>query len=233
LRRATIAAGIALAVAATDARAEDPGRHDKDDAPLDVVVLRAGATLRGRLVEIVPEDHVTLAIGAAEPRRLAWSEIDHVAAGADDPPAAARAVPLVPVHVVSPHRVQVFRRLPDSGVWMHVCSSPCDARLPARDTYRVQAADIDRSPEFQLAPGPQRTDLVVDPSSTAGKATGIVAAILGGTTALVGLGMLAARETRGAGLVALGFGGLLGVGGIVVFRLSSKTVVTQGGGEPR
>src|SRR5205809_286109 len=75
----------ALVLAPAVARAEDP-------LP-DAVVLRDGSAVRGRLAEIVPEEHVTImaiASGQGERRRIAWAEIDRITAnGEPQVPAAS------------------------------------------------------------------------------------------------------------------------------------------------
>jgi hypothetical protein len=54
----------------------------------DVVHLRNGGFYRGRLSEIVPGDHVTIAIEGGESKAIAWDEVDRVVAstGPTTPP---------------------------------------------------------------------------------------------------------------------------------------------------
>jgi hypothetical protein len=222
-------------------------------AASDVVYLRCGDAVHGRLKEVVPKDHVTIVTDTGETRRIAWSEVDRVVVGVEEPSAAPPPVPpratgpLVRVHIASPDPVILYHRPPSTSDWIQACSSPCDAALPAGDEYQIAGVPGSRGPSkpFHLegaAPG-RTVVLSVSAPSGVGTGFGIGMVILGGlslyTLTIAGLfgaaqNTCAGSDTQSCGLNATYFAVLAGavaittLGGIL-WHSSDKTDIDQVG----
>jgi hypothetical protein len=174
---------------------------------IDTVKLRAGATYRGRVTEIIPGDHVTIVVGPNDVKHLPWADVETVvvAPGGEAPPAGtqgasaslpAAAPPMVGpkarVHITTSRSVILYRKY--AGSWTKACDSPCDQELPIGDGYRVVGNGVPQSKEFHLEVGPAGfVDIVVDPPNSGGMVfggilagTGAFAAWVGSLMALVG-----------------------------------------------
>jgi hypothetical protein len=222
--------------------------RDGDGDVVDVVTLRDGRTVRGRVTEIVPGDHVSILVSGAEERgttRFVWGEIERVVVGA---PSANRSTatshapatqapapmigPRVRVHIVSSGKVYLHRRAAGSTDFSEACESPCDLELPTGDTYKIGGSGITTTHEFRIEGTPGQTvELEVNGPSWFGIVGGGLAAIVGGLTAYVGLLVTTASgssdSAAGVGLGALLVGGsLIAVGLLIVFP-SMKTDLSQ------
>ncbi len=177
----------------------------------DVVYLRCGDAVRGRLREVVPKDHVTIVATTGEARRIPWSEVDRVVVGSEDlappaptpaasptppqllPPPPRTAGSLVRVHIASSDAVILYRRHPSTLEWTQVCTPPCDADVPLADEYQIAGVPGSRGPSqvFHLrgAPG-GAVVLTVSPPSSVGTGFGIGMVVLGGVS-LYTLGLAA------------------------------------------
>lgn len=110
--RAAAFAFVMLAVPvsahAQPADAHDPVMTQSATESFDTVHLRNGGLYRGRLTEIVPEDHVTMILESGEKKRLAWTEIAKIvtstmpAGAAPAPPPVATPVPTTPPPALPP-----------------------------------------------------------------------------------------------------------------------------------
>lgn len=99
------AIAIAMMVPPRTASAQEPTASPAPPSastPLDTVFLRNGGMYRGVVTEIVPGDHVTLAIEGGETKVVPWADVDRIVAttGAVAPPASAPTPP--PVEPVAP-----------------------------------------------------------------------------------------------------------------------------------
>jgi hypothetical protein len=205
------------------------------------------------VTEIVPGDHVTVIVGA-ETLRVPWAEVDRVIVSSSPAPAPSASPkpapdgPHVRVHITTPKQVILYRRAPGSTSWSRVCTSPCDAEVPLGGSYRITGNGVPATAPFSIEANPGSVvDLAVDPASTGGMIGGGFLAATGGTIGFVGLVLAAvgeagaprhdrgasgmsrdaAEDVRNAGLVTLAVGGLLTLGGILIFVSSGKTDVTQ------
>ncbi len=93
LRRAgRVVALVALAAIAVSCSASSANAQERTDPPAaaaasDTVHLLDGGLYRGRIVEIVPGDHVTIIVEGGESKSIPWSNIDRVvAAGSPSEP---------------------------------------------------------------------------------------------------------------------------------------------------
>lgn len=173
---------------------------------IDSVHLRTGAVYRGRVVEILPNSHVTIDVPGQGTKRVAWAEVEKVivasytgplppaggvpsAYQASTPPLDAPMVgPRARVHITGRNKIILYRRPAGSMAWSQACTSPCDAALPIGDTYRLTGNGVPQSKEFRLdAPPGGSVDINVDPPSTPGIVLGGIMAYGGGLTAYVGL----------------------------------------------
>jgi len=186
----------------------------------DAVHLRNGGLYRGRVTEIVPNDHVTIIVERGEPTRIAWGEIAKVVvatASAPITPTPATAPigaytipsstpplpapmngPKVRVRIDSPTSVVLYRRPAGSNAWTLACTSPCNEMLPLGDAYRVSGNDIWQSSEFSLQGAPGSTvEVHVDGQSTGGMFLGGTLTAVGGLVAYGGfLAVLVSLDNR-------------------------------------
>ena len=66
------------------------------------------------------------------------------------PATAPSAEGTVEVHINAPSKINLERRSAADAPWEFVCESPCDARVPATDQYRVVGANLNDSAPFYL-----------------------------------------------------------------------------------
>jgi hypothetical protein len=218
---------------------------------LDTVMLRNGGLLRGRIQEILPGDHLTIAVDTGELRRVPWTEVQRVIVAASTkvspapapaPPPAPEAPPppmrgpLVWVHISSPKHVTLNRRLDASGSWARACDSPCDVELPLADEYEIAGLGNGPTKDFRLKASPgQSVVLSIEPPSIAGIVLGGALVVLGGislyVSALVGIGIAAgctdSKCGTNGGYVAAGVSAAaMAAGGIVIY-LSATTDINE------
>ena len=67
-----------------------------------------------------------------------------------EPPAPKPADGLVKVHIQTKELVTIEHRRGPEAAWEHGCETPCDARLPANDEYRIVGNGVVDSPTFLL-----------------------------------------------------------------------------------
>jgi hypothetical protein len=169
----------------------------------DVIVLKGGGMLRGRIIEIIPNDHATIALATGQNAIVEWGRIDRIeqqpSAPPPPPPPPGSIVVVGPppapegpqgkvwVHIESGHEL-VLEGRPPSGSFGPVCNEPCDAELPLAYTYRLTGSGIRSSRDFTLeaAPG-QHVVLTVKTGSKGGFTGGIVLVSVGPALALIGL----------------------------------------------
>ena len=101
-----VAAAIAIAmmVPPGTASAQEPVASPappSGSAPLDTVFLRNGGMYRGVVTEIVPGDHVTLAVSGGETKVVPWADVDRIVA-TTEAPASIPPSPSSPVPPVAP-----------------------------------------------------------------------------------------------------------------------------------
>jgi hypothetical protein len=220
---------------------------------LDTVVLRNGGLLRGRIQEILPGDHLTIAVDTGELRLIPWTEVGRVVVAAStkitppsappapappapEPPPPPMRGPLVWVHIASPKHVTLNRRLDESGSWAHACDSPCDVELPIADEYEIAGLGNGPTKAFRLnASAGQSVVLSIEPPSIGGIVLGGALVLLGGValyiSAIVGVGIAAACTdekcgTNGGYVAAAVSGGAMAAGGIIIY-LSATTDINQ------
>lgn len=169
------------------------------------VDLLAGGSVTGRLVEIAPGDHVSVALGGERIEKIPWSTVARIGApGSRPPPQPAPPPPpesqsqpeqappatppahddLVTVEIRSPNTVQLERRS-ETGMWTVLCATPCGERVPVDGDYRI--SDNGR-PVGKIAFRPNQAGstvvLHVARRSNSIMALGIVAVSIGGIMAL-------------------------------------------------
>jgi hypothetical protein len=164
----------------TAAPSAQPVSYAPLPAPSEQIVwLRDGTTLRGYVVESVPNDHLTVRLDDGAFDRIAWGDVVRVepAVGAQpSAPSPVAAPPAGAVHVVlrANRRGAVLERrvgsiglLDDDGqtsgnasLWERVCASPCETDLAPGDRYRVAGEGAHPSRSFTL--DPNRTDVRLD-----------------------------------------------------------------------
>jgi hypothetical protein len=220
----------------------------------DTVLLKNGGMIRGTLIEVLPGDHVTIALPDGSMARIAWPDVERIESRPIEPPPVAPSLPAAPpplapatmpmsgptvwVHVATPRPVILDRQDPATEQWVIACESPCDVALPLNNHYRIAGSGIHASSTFDLEGKPgERVTITVHPGSRAALIGGGVAAGLGafGFTPgiyLTVIGAAISEEPTGkailtAGLITLAASVTLGiVGGIIAYK-NWKTDVTQ------
>jgi hypothetical protein len=184
------------------------------DGAQDVVVLKDGGAVRGLVMEVLPNDHVTVKLADGRTATIVWSVIHHIEQAPHtqtttpaETPAPVVAAPVKPSTASAPPTVltgSVHVRMEGDndavleqdhgGAWAVVCSATCDRDLPLEPQYRINGNGVRTSGAFKLQgkPGDQIT-LHLNTASSGGFSGGVTMALLGGLTATVGFwGMYAA-----------------------------------------
>jgi len=155
--------------------------------------------------------------------------------------ALAQPAPSLPpgyvlVHVDSPDPVNLERETGDDDKPFYVlCTSPCDAGIPATGGYRIAGEGLRDSSRFELAAKEGRETVSVSPASRflfglgiAAIAAGQVSAALGVATFLAPLGGEPGdRDTRPLGLALLAGGLAATAGGIVLVVMNRRSRIQQ------
>jgi hypothetical protein len=172
----------------------------------DTVYLKDGGMMRGTLVELLPNDHVTVQLPSGQSTVVEWARIDHieraslnVAPPMPSAPPRGRAgrrmegaSPTAFVHIEADADVLLQSISPGSGRWTTVCAAPCDAALPLDHEYRLIGEGIRSSRAFGLSANPGQHVLIhVSTGSKAGFAGGLAMASIGVAAVAVGLVVLA------------------------------------------
>jgi hypothetical protein len=216
--------------------------------PLDSVYTRDGGIVRGRVQEILPGSHVTVALDIGGVRVVPWPNVERVivASAATIPPLPAEppheaaplpapppvvSGPLVHVHLSTP-KATLFRKPAGTTQDFLVCVGPCDADVPVGDEYQVSVGH-QRSKKFRLRGAPGSTVVLdADGPSVPGIALGATLTGGGWLTAYVASLAAVALCTNGqqcpSGVgIAMAGGAVAGVTGIVMILMSVSTDVTQ------
>jgi hypothetical protein len=174
----------------------------------DVIVLKGGGMLRGRIIEIIPNDHATIALATGQNAIVEWSRIDRIeqqpGAPPPPPPPGGGVVVMPPppppgragkawVHIESSHDLVLEGRSPSSAhSWAPVCTSPCDSEVPLDYSYRIAGEGIRASHDFTIEASPgQRVVLNVKTASKGGFVGGIVLVSISPVVILIGLVVVA------------------------------------------
>jgi len=170
---------------------------------LDSVYLKGGGMMRGTMVEMLPNDHVTLQLPTGQNAIIEWGKIDHIeraAVGVAPQPPVGRPFQQPPrrravvergsvlVHMDAEEGVVLESIAPGSGRWALVCAAPCDAQVPLGREYRISGEGIRPSRPFGIqAPPGQRVTLSVVTGSRAGYSGGLALTSVGSAAVVVGL----------------------------------------------
>jgi hypothetical protein len=175
----------------------------------DTVFLKDGGLMRGTLIEMLPNDHVTIELPTGQTTVVEWGRIDHIERGSlAPPPVAARrepgfpraprhgrvptgVEPTVTVHVEGDSGIVLQAVSPGSGRWAAVCAGPCDAAVPLDREYRISGEGIRPSRAFRIHAEPgQRVVLNVSTASRSAYSAGLALTSVGSATIVVGLVVL-------------------------------------------
>lgn len=176
---------------------------------VDTLQTRNGTVHRGKVLEILPNSHVSIAVPGDGTKKVPWADVEKVvvasytgplppsAGGGTPVPYVAPSTPAIEapmvgpkarVHISGGKRVILYRRPAGSNAWSQACSTPCDVELPIGDAYRLTGNGVPQTKEFRLQAQPGGSvDLHIDPPSTAGILLGGTMAYGGAGTAYVGL----------------------------------------------
>ncbi len=234
-----------------------PTADSIDSAPEQVVWLRSGAILRGRIVEYAPGERVVLQLATRELRTVAWTDIARASFVASSPQVPASSAPSpggrqsaeAPAPSAPTGSVR-FRLHPSdmrlrlesksmldiAEAWTEQCRAPCDRWVPVEDrSFRVGGDGIPPSNTFRVEEDGKVARLVVRPGSERtlawGRGTLITGAIVGlASGALYGAGHLEDSDPmRVAGLVGMGLGAV-SVLASVPLLMSGRTTVRDSTG---
>lgn len=224
---------------------------------VDTVQLRSGGVHKGRVTEILPNSHVSIAVPGEGTKRFAWADVEKVVVASYTgplPPSGATPTPYVApstppldapmngprarVHIRAKSRVLLYRKPAGTNAWTQACASPCDVELPIGDSYRLTGNGVPQTKEFRLEASPGgAVEIEFDPPSTPGILLGGTMAYGGAGAAYIGLLVTLAslgnsyeKDTRDAGLVTMAVGAGIGALGLVVFLNSSTTDIEQKSG---
>ncbi len=221
----------------------------------DAIYLKGGETIRGTLVEMLPNDHATLRLSTGQNAVVAWGQIDRIerqpfrGAPAGPIPAAPPPSGSAFVHLEAEEGIVLESIAPGSGRWALACTAPCDAEVPLADQFRVGGESVRSSRAFGLAASPgQHVVIRVSPASKGRFTAGIGLLSAGGAALFVGavvylvgaagnctevdsLGACYARAPNGGVETAGGVTMLAGIGvmvvGAVLLASNTRTRATQ------
>ena len=179
----------------------------------DVIYLKNGGSLRGTIIDAIPNAQARIQLATGEIATVQWTAIARIERGEAPkgtagpgpvrplpplPPAppsaplaaAARPTPPAPtvlVHIDGAEDAQLEQDATHEDHWQVVCSAPCDMRLPVGPDYRVSGPGIRTSGTFGLdfESGKHET-VTVSAASKPWFIIGIVSTAAGGAAALVG-----------------------------------------------
>src|SRR5215472_339579 len=124
----------------------------------DTIFLKGGGMIRGRLVEIIPNDHATIALSTGQTAIVEWGRIERIEQQQAPQPAPVVVPPPTVikgpsgsawVHIETDKEL-VLEGRPADGGWMVVCSAPCDANLPLDSDYRISGGGVRTSRVFRI-----------------------------------------------------------------------------------
>lgn len=166
----------------------------------DVVVLKDGGAVRGTVMEVLPNDHVSVKLADGRTAIIAWSVVHHIeqaakpAAPATKPAPQAVPQPAAPVesetgtvHVKMEGDSDAVLEQDHGGTWAAVCSGACDRDLPLGVSYRITASGAKTSGAFRLLGTPgDHIVLHLNTASSAAFGGGVTMALVGGLAATIG-----------------------------------------------
>jgi hypothetical protein len=170
----------------------------------DVVVLKDGGAVRGTVMEVLPNDHVSVKLADGRTAIIAWSVVHHIEQAAKPAAPATPATPTPPqvtpkapepatpaisgsVHVQMEGDGDAVLEQDHGGAWAVVCSGACNRDLPLDVAYRIMGSGVKNSGAFRLQGKPG--DHIVLHLSTASPAAfsgGVTMALVGGLAATIG-----------------------------------------------
>lgn len=222
-------------------------------APEQVVWLRSGAVVRGRIVEFEPDRKVVLQLPTGEIRTIAWADVERASWVKTAPQASARpraSNAPAPRPAPSPAGSTVVRIFPnDNRIWLEtrpgydsrapwsrVCQAPCDRAVETHErSLRIGGPALNPSNPFHVSSEGSATRLVVSPGKASTHAwgrgmlvSGVVIALASGT--LYGVAKSSDKDGLAiAGLTGLIASGLLVLGALPVIN-AGRTTVKNGQG---
>lgn len=213
----------------------------------DELTLKSGAFYTGRLTEIVPGNHVVIAVAGGTSKRIAWSDIDKATHNGKPleldvahPDAKPKREPgsMVFVQLDADDSVVLEQQVPEGEKnafeWVEVCHAPCNLMLPNNRSYRANGDGVRKSGAFALSGRDgERVTIAVDAAHSGGFVGGVILTglgiptmLVGGLVWLVGAGLDKPSVASG-GLIATGVGTAVTLGGIVLIATNSSTSQTQ------
>ena len=206
----------------------------------DVVVLKDGTILEGKIGEMIPNQSITITV-EGKARTIAWQDVERM--NIDRDKVAAPTAPQVTrtmVHIDGADPDAFVQMLDANRTdWVEVCKGACDQALASDALYRIRGAGIRGSAPFRLEGS--RADLHVKTASSTGFVGGLTMVIVGGLALVNGISLfvLAAlywndglidastqRDFNIAGGVTTGIGAGLLVGGAILLGGNLRTSVT-------
>jgi hypothetical protein len=243
---ATPALVASASASVSSSTSRTPGQIDA--APEQVVWLRSGAVVRGRIVEFEPERKVVLQLPTGEIRTIAWTDVERaswiatspkpqptprtsaIASAASAPPAAGRSVVRI-----FPKDTRIWletRPAYDSNsTWTRVCQAPCDRPIEIFErSMRIGGPELRPSNPFRVIGEGNTTRLVVSPGKASTHSlgrgmlvSGVVLALASG--ALYGIAKLEDRNAIAiAGITGMIASGVLVLGSLPVLNAGRTTV---------
>ncbi len=221
----------------------DGGGHEGDV----LIETKDGALFRGRLMERIPGQYVSIELASGETRRIATSAIARETDEASTAGHGELVEPRRTVHIefnVDDDRAELQRL--DEDQWIAVCPGPCSVDGPADAVYRIGGNGVRRSTPFRLPEDERDVPVTAEAGSTSTTVWGAVLAIGGGSLALtIGLPVLAigfvangddssGDGTAGVGPPLIEAGAVMTVGGVIagvaglIMVLNNRTHVKVG-----
>jgi hypothetical protein len=167
----------------------------------DAIYLKDGGTLRGQLIEMLPNDHATIRLPTGQNAIAPWSNIERIERpfAQAPPPGSFLPAPLTGsafVHVAADSGVTLESIAPGEQ-WTLACTAPCDAELPLGNQYRISGSSVRRSRPFAITAIPgQHAVITVSAGSKRRFAGGVALLSVGAAAAAVGLFVFAIGATE-------------------------------------
>ncbi len=190
--------------------------EEAPSAPLDVVVLRGGHSLQGRILESRPGTMVRIRDEHGQVWTVPWSQVDRMGTGCTTPAPTADVASRVWVHVESQAPVALQEQAPRG--WRTVCTAPCDTWLPRDGSYRFDGPGARPTSAISLQDMGTCADVRFSAASPAWFATGVGLTVVGSAAMVAGAylffvgaisevnGAAPTAETAGLATFAVGAG---------------------------
>jgi hypothetical protein len=214
--RSVVTCGLAVAAMLGAVQAADA--EEAPPAPDDVVVLRGGHALQGRVLESRPGAMLRIRDEHGQVWTVPWSEVERIGTGCATPAPTADVASRVWVHVESQVPVALQQRAPRG--WQTVCTAPCDAWMPRDGSYRLDGPGARPTSAISLQDMGTCADVRFSAASPAWFATGVALTVLGSGALVAGAylyfvgainvvnGGGSGAENAGLATLALGAGAL-------------------------